>query len=193
MNNKLDLLFSFVPVSVKKFRTLAKNLMQFTIDQKSVDLAAKFGFPNGLPTVDVLELVPDFNLEVSNYTFLDGTSMVSDLALLKGLSKKIKNCDYFEIGSWRGESILNVAEYAASCTSLSLSKEEMKQMKLVNGFMEMDGYFIKDLPNLTMIRHNSQTFDFKKLNKKFDLIFVDGDHTFDAVVNDTKNVFPLLK
>jgi hypothetical protein len=31
------------------------------------------------------------------------------------------------------------------------------------------------------------------LDKKFDLIFVDGDHSYQGVLNDTKKVFSLLK
>jgi hypothetical protein len=37
------------------------------------------------------------------------------------------------------------------------------------------------------------TFDFSSLGKKYDLIFVDGDHTYEGVLSDTRNVFGLRK
>jgi uncharacterized protein (DUF488 family) len=46
---------------------------------------------------------------------------------------------------------------------------------------------------LTQIYHNSLTFDYTKLNRKFDLIFIDGDHSTEAVKIDTANAFNLLK
>ncbi len=57
----------------------------------------------------------------------------------------------------------------------------------------MHGIFSKNLEGLTTIEHNSMTFDFSRLGKKFDLIFVDGDHTYEGVLSDTKNVFGLRK
>jgi hypothetical protein len=36
-------------------------------------------------------------------------------------------------------------------------------------------------------------YDFKKLNRKFDLIFIDGDHSYNGVKNDTKIAFELLR
>ena len=54
-------------------------------------------------------------------------------------------------------------------------------------------FFSKDLTNVIHIETNSLTFNFDLLNKKFDLIFIDGDHSIKAVTSDTKNAFKLLK
>jgi predicted O-methyltransferase YrrM len=35
-------------------------------------------------------------------------------------------------------------------------------------------------------------FDFQSLNKKYDLIFIDGDHHYDYVKNDTQKIFQHL-
>lgn len=157
----------------------SKNIKSYNIEQ--------------LPTIDICDLIPDFGESLNNYTFLDGVSLVTDIALLKSLARSFNNCAYLEIGSWRGESISNVYEVTKDCTSITLSEEEMKEMKFNNDFIKVHGIFSNDLENLKIIKHNSQTFDFSKFNKTFDLIFIDGDHSYEGVLIDTMNTFKLRK
>lgn len=137
-------------------------------------------------------MFPDFNVEIDNYSFLDGTSLITDLALLKLLSKGKPNCAYLEIGSWRGESITNVASVTNDVTSLTLSEKEMKEMNFPNNFIKNSGFFYKPDHNIKQFLHNSQTFDFSSLQKKYDVIFIDGDHSNQGVLNDTINVYKHL-
>ena len=146
-----------------------------------------------LPTVDLMELFPGFEEELSTYSFLEGTSLVSDIMLLKKLAKGFSSCNYLEIGSWRGESIINISEVSDKCTSLTLSPEEMKSMNISNDFIHVHGAFSKQAKNITEILHNSHTFDFGKLGQTFDLIFIDGDHSYKGVLNDTQKTFNLRK
>jgi predicted O-methyltransferase YrrM len=155
-------------------------------------IQSKYGISQ-LPTIDYLDIFPDFNDTLDSYTFLNGTSFITDLLLLKGLAKSIPNCEYLEIGSWRGESIANVAEVAQNCTSVTLSENDMREMKFAEGFIKVHGLFSNGIKNIKTIGANSRTFDFSSLNQKFDLIFVDGDHSFEGVLNDTKKVFDLRK
>lgn len=155
-------------------------------------VTGKKGFKHGLPTLDMLDLLPDLTETIKNYTYLDGTSRVTDIIVLKALAKKFDNCQYLEIGSFRGESLVNVAEVANACVSISLSDKEMVDA----GFgaqVKLQRFFSKDLKNVLHIHHNSLTYDFSQLNKKFDLIFIDGDHSYTAVKKDTENAFKLLK
>ncbi|MBI4931772.1 MAG: class I SAM-dependent methyltransferase [Bacteroidetes bacterium] len=148
---------------------------------------------NGLPSLDLLDLLPGFNTEISPYTFLNGTSTTIDIAILKALASTYKDCSYMEIGTWRGESIANISDAAKECVSISLSDEEMRHMKFPEKMIGVQRFFSKEKKNIQYVTHNSKTFDFSSLNKKFDLIFVDGDHEYPAVKSDTANVFKLLK
>lgn len=155
-------------------------------------VTVKKGFKKGLPTLDLLDILPNFNESIRDYTYMDGTSRVTDIAVLKAIAKQFQNCQYLEIGSFRGESLVNVADVAAECVSISLSDKEMFELGLDEN-VKLQRFFSKDLKNVQHIQHNSLTYDFSQLNKKFDLIFIDGDHSYKAVKKDTENAFKLLK
>ncbi len=146
----------------------------------------------GLKEVDLLDLFPSFNEVVEPFSHLYGTSLPIDLAILKKLAKQLPDCEYLEIGSWRGESLANIAPHCKRCVSLSLSDDEMRAIGLNENVIAMQRFYSKNIPNVTHLEGDSTKFDFSKLGK-FDLIFVDGDHRFEAVKSDTENVFKLLK
>ncbi len=146
----------------------------------------------GLPVINLDQLVVKEIHEVGPITFLDGGSLPTDLALIRGLASLFKDCMYFEIGTWRGESVANIAGVAKECYTLNLSSKEMKAMGVRNKYMYMMGYFSNHLENVVQLSGNSMTFDFEGINKKFDLIFIDGDHHYDMVKNDTEKVLKHL-
>ena len=146
-------------------------------------------FTNGLSLLDINLICPDFSETLECFAFLDGGSLPTDIALLKSLSKKVESCKYFEIGTWRGESVVNVAENAAECYTLNLSKEELQSLGLSDRYADNHGLFSKGKKNIIHLTGNSLTFDYQSLDKKFDLIFIDGDHHYDFVKSDTENIF----
>lgn len=146
-----------------------------------------------LPTVDLNHFYVDGKAQIDNYTFLDGSSLITDLALLKSIAQSFSACEYLEIGTWRGESILNVADAGATCTSVNLSPEDIIAMGLPEKYAHLHGCLIKNPEKIRSIFANSLHFDFSTLNQKYDFIFVDGDHTYEAVKSDTKKVYELLK
>lgn len=194
------------PVSRRtQLQTLWKVLKQLTRDPRRLGnlidhraeerayVAQAYGLGDGLPTVDLLDLLPGFEETVEPVSFLEGTSLPTDLALLKALARRFPQCRYLEIGAWRGESVANVAAVAAACVSISLSVAEMRQSGYHQELIDAHGFYSSKLPNVTHIGHDSRTFDYASLPEKFDLIFVDGDHTHESVRIDTQNAFKMLR
>jgi predicted O-methyltransferase YrrM len=145
-----------------------------------------------LKEITFSELFFDFNITITPVTFLDGGSMVTDLALLKGLAGKINNCAYFEIGTWRGESVANVSPLCTECFTMDLSDQEKKKLGMPDDYIRQHAILSKHLKNVIHLKDNSLKFDFASMNKKFDLIFIDGDHHYGSVLSDTINVFKHL-
>ncbi len=146
---------------------------------------------NGFPEIDFNELLED-EISVNPFAFLDGGSLPTDLALLKVLAKKFHASNYFEIGTWRGESVSNVAEIVEECYTLNLSDEEIRSRGMSEEYIGLHRHFSKNNPRIKHLYGDSRTFDFSEFEGKFDLVFIDGDHHFDSVVHDTQTAFKLI-
>lgn len=153
----------------------------------------------GLPLVPFAHFVPASTppgaRTVAPFAFGDGGSLPTDLLLLRALARQRPACRYFEIGTWRGESAANVAAEAAAVHTLNLSAAEMRAMNLPERYIELHGHFSRPLPNVVHLHGNSATFDLATLQRQagpFDLIFIDGDHRYEAVRRDTARVFEHL-
>ncbi|MGP8214272.1 MAG: class I SAM-dependent methyltransferase [Bacteroidia bacterium] len=143
---------------------------------------------SSLPVVDINVLLPGFKEELNTFAFLEGGSLPTDLCIIRGLCKTIPNCRYFEIGTCRGESVINVADVCSECYTMDFDPKEISDKK--DG--ELIGFFSKGNERITQLYGNSLTFDYAGLNKKFDVIFIDGDHHYESVKSDTENIFKHL-
>lgn len=148
-----------------------------------------YGFDKGLPVIYPETLFGDFSATINPYAFGDGGSLPTDLALLVKLAGKIPQCNYFEIGTWRGESVANVARVALECYTLNLSDKEMRTLGLPEDYITQHRIFSTGFPNVTHLQGNTKSFDFTAMNRQFDLIFIDGDHHYEMVKNDTEKIF----
>ena len=137
-------------------------------------VGSHYSLPDGLPMVDMNQLIGTGVYKLGPMTYLDGGSLPTDLMLLAGLAGGIKDCSYFEIGTWRGESVATVASRARTCYTLCLPEEEMRRKGMHPNSIASHGQFSSGLSNVTQLHGDSRNFDFGKLQRKFDLIFIDG-------------------
>ncbi|MEN8228515.1 MAG: class I SAM-dependent methyltransferase [Bacteroidota bacterium] len=150
------------------------------------------GLSEGLPVISLDQVGKVDSVSLEPMTFLDGGSLPTDMMLLAGLAEEIRDCRYFEIGTWRGESVSTVASRAKSCHTLCLTDEGMRAMGMHEKTIEAHRMFSKELENVIHLRGDSRGFDFASLEMKFDLLFIDGDHHYDFILSDTRNVFKHL-
>ncbi|SMC35281.1 class I SAM-dependent methyltransferase [Moheibacter sediminis] len=188
--NKIKKTFSALAEIIKNPWLLNHILQENSVWEKKV--AQKYNLPNGLVQIQLNELFPDFSEELNSFSFTGGGSLPTDIALLKSLCRKFENASYFEIGTWRGESVKNVADVAKDCYTLNLSRQQIINLGMPANYADAHAFFSKGLNNVTHLEGDSRTFDYAGLNKKFDVIFIDGNHHHDFVVSDTKKVFENL-
>ena len=149
-------------------------------------------FIEGLPIIPIDTIIKGGGIEIEPYSFLDGGSLATDIGLLKSFSKLDSVNNYFEIGTWRGESAANIAPNVSDCYTLNLSSSELKSMGKSDEYIKMHRYFSKDIANVIHLEGNSLSYDFSQFSKPFDLVFIDGDHHYSGVKNDTEKVFKHL-
>ncbi len=188
---KLSKLFIALKRLVKQPSLL--NLIIDNPDANKQDVIKKYNLPNGFNEIDFSDITKHRVLNLPLFAFGGGGSMPTDLLLLQELAKNIPNCNYFEIGTWRGESAYNVSQVAEKVFTLNLSNQELLALNETQDYINQIALFSKNIKNIQHLKGNSFTFDFSKFNKTVDLVFVDGDHRYPAVVNDTKKAFDLLK
>jgi predicted O-methyltransferase YrrM len=182
--------------TMKAFKEIIKKpyLLNKIIDSSEVwntYLKKKYLF-SGFPVVAFEDLFETSADTVYPFTFTDGGSFITDLLLLKTAAMAFTDCSYFEIGTWRGESVANISSVAKECYTLNLSDSELKELQMGDTYIRQIGLLSSKLTNVIHLKGNSITFDFKGLNKTFDLIFIDGNHHYDIVLSDTKRVFESL-
>ena len=169
------------------------NLVLESEDVYKEELSEKYGLADGLPLLHLEDLFPGFQETVSPYAYLSGATMPIDIALLKSIARRQNAQSYFEIGTWRGESVANVASVVPYCVTLNLSREEILTFSDDPNYADAHEMFSKNLDNVTHLHGNSQAVDFAPYRHQYDLVFIDGDHHCEAVKKDTQNAFELLR
>nr|WP_262908795.1 class I SAM-dependent methyltransferase [Hymenobacter translucens] len=112
--------------------------------------------------------------------------------MLRALARRVPGCRYFEIGTWRGESAANVAAVAREVHTLNLSAAELRALGMSDRYIDLHGFFSRPWPNVRHLHGNSATFDLAGLGQQYDIVFIDGDHRYEAVRTDTRRVFEKL-
>jgi predicted O-methyltransferase YrrM len=167
-------------------------LLNLVLDEDSLwqnRIRKQYGNGYRLKTTPIQQFLNEKGCHLPVFAFLDGSSMPTDLALLRSLAISIPNCSYFEIGTWRGESAANLADLTEDCHTLNLSELEMHSLGWSEKYIGLQGFFSNKTGKVIQHHGNSLHFDFEGLNRKFDLVFIDGDHHYESVKNDTEKVF----
>lgn len=147
--------------------------------------------------IDLGEFLSSLEREISidDITFMTGGSSLLDYVLLKAIMIKFNFKTYMEIGTWMGESIAAVSGVADRCYSISLPDDDknlINYFKRINNKNNFSRYFSNKKNNIFHYYEDSKTFDFKIIPDKIDLVFIDGDHSYEGIKSDTKKIFDII-
>ncbi|WP_313892569.1 class I SAM-dependent methyltransferase [Psychrobacillus sp.] len=164
--------------------------------QKSNLINSKF-VNHSLPIISIGKLLQDIGRDVSinDLTFLSGGSSVMDYFFLKAVMQRCNFRTYLEIGTWTGESIAAVAEIADKCYSISLPDDNEALFTTFKSYCNkanFSRYFSNNKDNIVHFYGDSLEFDYSQIKDEINLVFIDGDHSYDAIKQDTKNIFELV-
>jgi methyltransferase family protein len=144
---------------------------------------------SALPLIRFGALVGTEAFRLSHYTFAPWSTSPIEHALIQGIARRCKPCHFLEIGSLRGELLANLNGLVESSISLSLSKDDMVKRGYPKTVVDTNLLYENEVENLSVIYADSREYDFSKLPPPpRNLIFIDGDHAYEMVRHDTKNV-----
>jgi len=163
--------------------------------------------PYILPKTDILELTgndPAVYQGVNECGF--GHTTEFELKVISNLVNLYKPERIFEIGTFQGRTTLNMAlntTSSAQIVTLDLPSEELEntRMRIAVGearYVKKDrsGERFLDHPlrsKITQVFGDSATFDFSPYRQSMDLVFIDGSHAYDYVLNDTQKALEMAR
>lgn len=128
-----------------------------------------------------------------------------ELKVICQIIRKYQPMRIFEIGTFQGRTTLNMALNApkAQIFTLDLPAEELSDTKMQIEKAE-EAYVNKTLSGERFLNHPAQknieqlfgdsaTFDFSPYYNSIDLMFVDGSHAYEYVINDTDRALKLVR
>lgn len=161
--------------------------------------------PYLLPKTDILELMgndPATYEGVNECGF--GHTTEFELKVISNLVHRLQPRRIFEIGTFEGRTTLNMALNApnAAIVTLDLPGSELgnTQLEIAVGEAryidkQQSGERFLNHParsRITQVYGDSATFDFSPYHQSMDLVFIDGSHAHDYVLNDTRKALDII-
>ncbi len=176
------------------------------------DFAAHFGFDTrkkilrtNLPQISSDELMRQSSpIIIREPEVISGNVSILELALINMFIQNIKPKNLFEIGTFDGRTTLNMATNISEGIVYTLdlpyidspeTKFEITGDKKFAPRKERCLRF-EGTPEEKKIKRlfgDSATFDFSPFASKIDFLFIDGAHTYEYVVNDTKKTEQIMR
>lgn len=116
----------------------------------------------------------------------------TDMIYVCGMASAASAGRIFEFGTYRGQTTCGLAAVCrdAKIYTLNLPPDDDPR------YAPFIGMYIASSPDrerITQIFSDSQTFDTTPYRESMDYIFIDGDHSYEGVKNDTEKALQLLK
>jgi len=171
-----------------------------------------FSFPKPkLPLISPAQVLSSAPLRLAELEVQPGNMPVSELAALCGIVRRENPRAIFEIGTLNGRTTLNLAlNSPPECRifTLDLPREQLGETrypisdrfrKLVEKersgelFLNKDAAEFPETKKITQLFGDSGNFDFSPYYNAIDLVFIDGSHDYEYVLNDSEIALKLLR
>lgn len=128
-----------------------------------------------------------------------------DMIYVCAMARQIAAKRIFEFGTYLGRTTYHLAAGDAQPEVFTLDLDpawaRSKELKLgpaVRAVLErgLQGHFYKGSPvagRVTQLHGDSRVFDFSPYANSMDFIFVDADHSYELIANDTRHAFSMLR
>lgn len=138
------------------------------------------------------------------YTVVEGPIDDSHRLLLAALAKGLSAKTFFEIGTNRGYTTWTVAHNNPDLRVLTLDIRDdhaPRSLELADDDVTFliepasRGEAFRNTPEaarITQLEGDSATFDFEPYHSKMDLIYIDGAHTYEYVMSDSRRALEML-
>lgn len=146
-----------------------------------------------LPLAAILPGADEAAIPLGAANFESGHSNHAEMLYVVAAAKLLGARRIFEFGTYLGRTTFHLAEAIpeATVTTLDLPREDNPW-----AFADDIGIFFRDAPSasrITQLRADSRSFDPGQDRHGYDFIWVDGDHSYEAVQSDTRTAFELLQ
>ena len=187
---------------------LSNLVVGFLSPKRYWDLAQSATWNYGkAPGKRISDLFPGIqNIDIDIRRGLDRSPSTSvnmhELAVLCALAKFTEAKNILEIGTFRGNTTLNLAVNTPQSTNIKtvdlpdnwsgemeISEPRSKTRGKIGIQFRGTGY----TKRITQIYGDSTKIDWKRMGSPFDFVFIDGCHLHDFVVADTENAFENVK
>jgi Methyltransferase domain len=161
----------------------------------------KCNVPN-LPAAFITELASGDIKLPSTSSLIDGTQDLPGLAFLSSLARRLGARSVFEIGTFTGLTALTIAMNCPEAVVHTLDLPATAQPALT--IDPGDANYLTSAARIRVfegrqeaariIQHegDSAQFDYSALNEQFDLVYIDGSHSYEYVVKDSQAAFSIV-
>ena len=141
------------------------------------------------------ELFPDIQTEsvpIGVINELTGHANKTDMLYVAAIAKHLAANKIFEFGTYTGRTTFYLAHNNPSASVVTLNLPPEKDLRY-GPFLGVMFKGTQEEKRITQLLADSREFDIASLRRQFDFVFVDGDHSYELVQNDTQKAFELLK
>lgn len=145
-----------------------------------------------LPVAAIFEGILDQAVPLSAINEETGHENHAEMLYVMAVAAHRRSTRIFEFGTFLGRTTLHLAR---ACPTASITTLDLPADQNPWAFGPYVGSYFAGAPEaarIHQIRESSLTFDPKPFARSMDFVWVDGDHSYDVVRNDTAKAFEML-